>query len=106
MKKSIKSRIGAVLLTVALAGGGAVATAAPAQAANAPGCVLAQYVSSKKHTFVQNQCRYNVRLKVIWAFGPDSVCSSFSNKTVIGYSPWKTFKRPNVFARFDGVKTC
>lgn len=92
--------------SLVLAAGLTIATPLTAHAAPAPSCVLAQYISSKKHVFVQNQCRGTVRVKVIWAWGADSACTTIGGTAANGYAPWRTFKRPVFTARWDGIVSC
>lgn len=102
----IKKSVASLVASVVAGAGLVVAMPLNAHAAPAPSCVLAQYVSSKKHVFVQNQCRGTVRVKVIWAWGPDSACTTIGGTAANGYAPYRTFKRPVFTARWDGIVSC
>lgn len=80
-------------------GTGVVATAPAASAV--PGCVRIDpfYETFDIGVEVTNRCSYDVKLKVLYAFAPDTECKNVQS----GYV-WITKRaRP---ARFDGVVDC
>lgn len=75
--------------------------AAPIQLANAPGCVRADLDDSggEDVLVVTNNCGYQVRLKVVLAYGPDLSCRT--------YSPGDRWTFKWLYPRrFDKLVTC
>lgn len=108
----MKSTRPLVLLASSLMVGGSLAMASPAAAGtvsslivtteSAPDCV--EVVGKGKnwtqpYVDVKNTCKTTKRVKVVWAHGPDSECTSVK--------PGKTFRdQSGALARFDGLEKC
>jgi hypothetical protein len=78
-----------------------VVSAAPIQLANAPGCVRADLddTGGEDVLVVTNECGYQVRLKVVLAYGPDLACRT--------YAPGDRWTFKWVYPRrFDKLVTC
>jgi hypothetical protein len=78
-----------------------VVSAAPIQLANAPGCVRADLddTGGEDVLVVTNDCGYQVRLKVVLAYGPDLACRT--------YAPGDRWTFTWVYPRrFDKLVTC
>ncbi|MGW8985957.1 hypothetical protein ACWGQ9_25265 [Streptomyces parvus] len=79
------------------------AAAAPLGATGtAPTCVTG-WVSKGTLTqtgHARNDCNYNVRVKIVWAFGADGACHS------LGKGGHLTSKVPIQPRRFDGINNC
>ena len=99
----MKHKVGAAVAVAVLAVGGLAGTATTAHAATAPSCV--KHIESGRTWLgfpwvkIRNDCKTSQRVKVIWAWAPDSPCKTLA--------PGKTFKdETGVGGRFDGLVRC
>ena len=78
-----------------------VSTVPASFAAPAPTCVSPRRTTSglNQTVTVTNNCSTTQRVKVLWAFGPDSACTVVNSKG--GFS-----SRRGRLPRFDGLERC
>jgi len=98
----MKQTLAVGLAVAALSMGSLVATATSAEAATAPSCVK-HIASGRSWGFpwvkIRNDCKTTQRVKVIWAWAPDSPCKTLA--------PGETYKDSTGAAgRFDGLNRC
>lgn len=99
-----KNRLVSILTGAALVLGSAVVVAPAASAASsAPSCVKVQKLGRDWAGFpgvkVTNNCSTTKRVKVVWAYAPDSEC------IILAKGKSKTH-RTGVAGKFDGVFSC
>jgi hypothetical protein len=92
--RRISTISGGALLLAGLSLAGA---AAPASAANAPGCIDA-FTAGNGDVIVHSTCKTNKRVKVVMAWGPDQACRTIHPSSSLVYDDPR--------GRLDKVVSC